>query len=253
MRVVLSLAVVVALVGRAGADARIAPTVLTVPTAFVQPGTSLYLSGGVDHRRGSQVRATASYARLVEVDVGGDSLVHGCDPCAGAARATRAVQTTTAGWKLGLARGSAALAVGVRVPITGSPDARVGQVFTVAGLRLGLARVHLGAAAWATEHRGADGGVVRTRAGAALRPLAGLEWTPTIYPRTTVAADLQWVPELGPTAAATTPRWVFTWGVRYQALAWSDIELTVQHRELDQLGEATVMVRASAILAARPR
>lgn len=254
MRVALSLVVVSAVAGAAAADDGVAPHVLTIPTAWTQPRTAIYASADGDHRFGSSARATLSYARLVDVDVGGDELVTSCDPCTGATRATDGVRQYTAGWKLSLRpwRGGA-IAAGVRVPFGRRDRARTAAAYAVVSARLGPVRLHAGASTWATEHDRPDGALVRLDPRDTVRPLAGLEWTPEIYPRTTVLADLQWTPELGPTAADTAPRWLFAWGVRYRALSWSSIELGVRHREGDDLGGATVMVRLSAILSTRPR
>jgi hypothetical protein len=38
------------------------------------------------------------------------------------------------------------------------------------------------------------------------------------------------------------------WGVRYQALSWGSIELDVRHREADDVGGSTVMVRVNGVL-----
>lgn len=254
MRVALSLVMVSAVAGAAVADDGVAPQVITIPTAWTQPTTAIYATADGDHRFGSSARATLSYARLVDVDVGGDELLTSCAPCTGVTRATDGVRQYTAGWKLSLRpwRGGA-VATGVRVPFGHRDRARAATAYAVVSAQLGPVRLHAGASTWASEHDAADGSLIRLDPRSTVRPLAGLEWTPTIYPRTTVLADLQWTPELGPTAADTAPRWLFAWGVRYRALSWSAIELGVRHREGDDLGGATVMVRLSAILSARPR
>ncbi|MBK9036488.1 MAG: hypothetical protein IPL61_35450 [Myxococcales bacterium] len=254
----MSLLLVVVGVGRAAADdgaaATLAPTVLTIPTAWTQPGTAIYASGDVDHRGGAGARATLSYARLVDVDVGGDELVTACDPCAGVGRTVTGVRQTSAGWKLSLRpwRGGA-VALGVRVPFGHREVGRATEAFAVMSAQLGPVRLHAGASTWASEHRGADGATIRLAPSASVRPLAGLAWTPEIYPRTTILADVQWLPQLGPSSAETAPRWAFAWGVRYRAFSWNAIELGVRHRAGDDLGGATVMVRLSAILSARGR
>ena len=256
-RLAVSLATVAALASAARGDDEVAtqaPTVLAIPTAWIIPRTAVHVSGDVDHRLGSGARATLAYGRLVEVDVGGDGLVTACDVCGGDARAPRPVQQTTAGWKLGVRPWpGVALAAGVRVPFGRRGEGRATEAFAVASARLGQVRLHAGASTWATSHRGADGGTLTQGALAGVRPLLGVEWTPDIYPRTTLLADLQWLPQLGPTDAETASRWSFSWGVRYRALRWSAIELGVRHRQDDALGDATVMVRLSALLSANPR
>lgn len=234
--------------GAAADDGALAagPTVIAIPTAWTQPRTSLTAALDADHRGGTGARITLGYARLVEVDLRGDGELTACDPCAGPDRAVEPVQLPTAGWKLALRPWrDGAVAVGVRVPL-GERPRRASEAFVVVSQRLGPVRLHAGASTWASEHPGATGAPIVRAARHGVRPLAGLEWTPAIYPRTTILADLQWLPELGPTAAETAPRWSFAWGVRYRALAWSAIELAVRHRQEDELGGATVMVRLSA-------
>lgn len=249
----LALTLALASVARAD-DPWVAPTVVTMPTAWTQRGPSLYATLAGDHRYGSGARATVSYARLVEVDLGADGLVTACAPCEGRARVPTPVQLTTAGWKLSVRPVERlALAGGVRVPIGSRDGARAASAFLLGSARLGPVALHAGASTWATEHRGGDGAVIARAPTSMVRPMVGVEWTPRIYPRTTLGADLQWLPELGPTSADTGARWSFAWGVRYRALAWSAIELGVRHRERDALGDATVMVRLSGILSARPR
>ena len=251
----LALVALAVVAGPAHAEAPwIAPTVITVPTAWTQPGTAVYASLGGDHRFGTSARATVGYARLVEVDVGGDGLLTSCAPCDGPAREVEPAQLATAGWKLAV-RPTArlALAGGLRVPLPGGDGRRAAQGFAIGSLRLGPVALHAGASTWASRHRGDDGAEIALAPPTSVRPLVGLEWTPRIYPRTTLGADLQWLPELGPTAATTAARWSFAWGVRYRALPYSAIELAVRHREGDALGDATVMVRLSAVLSARPR
>ena len=242
----------------AGPDGLVAaPTVIGVPTAWIQPAAAVHLSGDVDHRLGSGVRLTKSLGRLAEVDVASDDQVQRCNPCAGDTRATQGVQLVSGAFKLAAGedawfRHQPAIAIGVRAPITSLDDAAVAaratQAFAVASTTWGPVRLHLGASAWATEHRGGDGATIHRGGLRAARPLAGLEWTPEIYPRTTLSTDVQWLPELGPTAAETAPRWLFAWGVRYRAFSWSAIELAVKHREGDSLSDATVTLRLSARL-----
>lgn len=250
MRRLAPLAIVAALASGAAADdggLAAGPTVLAIPTAWTQPRTTLTAALDVDHRGTSGARVTLGYARLVEVDLRGDGELWACDPCAGPTRAVEPVRQPTAGWKLALRPWrDGAVAAGVRVPLGSRDRVRASEAFVVLSQKLGPLRLHLGASTWASEHRGATGATIARAPTRGVRPLAGLEWTPAIYPRTTILADLQWLPQLGPTAAETAPRWAFAWGVRYRALAWSAIELGVRHRQDDELGGAAVMVRLSA-------
>ena len=69
MRAVVSLLLVLAVAGPAVADdgvaSTLAPTVLTVPTAWTQPGTAIYASGDADHRGAASARATLSFQPAV--------------------------------------------------------------------------------------------------------------------------------------------------------------------------------------------
>lgn len=229
-----------------------APTVLAIPTAWTQAETALTASLDVDHRWGSSARANLSYAHLVDVDVRGDQELTLCDPCTGSARAADGARQLTAGWKLSLSPWrDGRVALGARVPFGHRDRVRASEAFVVLSQALGPVRLHLGASTWASEHRGAAGETITLAPTAGVRPLVGLEWTPVIYPRTTLLADAQWLPQLGPTAADSAPRWVFSWGVRYRALSWSAVELGVRHRQDDELGGATVMLRVTAVWSSR--
>lgn len=235
------------------------PRVITIPTAWIQPKVAGHLSGDADLRLDSGGMLAASMGRLVEIDLAGDDLLQICDPCAGRDRDTTGLQLASVGWKLGVwqdawFRHQPALALGVRVPIDASAPAwtdatpRAAEAFVVASRELGPIRAHAGVSAWQTEHVDRAGATIVTGHLFAIRPLAGLEWTPRIYPRTSIATDLQFVPELGPTRAETGRRWIFAWGIRYRAFPWSAIELAVKHRQGEGLEQAAVMVRLSTVL-----
>ena len=60
----------------AGPDGLVAaPTVIGVPTAWIQPPGAAHVSGDADHHLGSGVRITKSLGRLAEVDVASDDLL----------------------------------------------------------------------------------------------------------------------------------------------------------------------------------
>lgn len=247
-----------------GGDAlRAPPVVIAMPTAWIQPRFAVQLSADADHQLDSGSRVAINMARITQVDVASDDLIQVCDPCSGPTRTTSGLQLVSVGWKLGVwhdawFRGQPALALGVRVPIgadaPGGSDAepRAAEAYVVASRILGPVRLHAGASAWRAEHRGRAGETIATGGLRAARPMVGLEWTPRIYPRTTLTTDFQYLPELGPSAAETGSRWLFTWGVRYRAFSWSAIELGVKHRQGDGL-DAAVMLRLSAVLGPRPR
>lgn len=238
----------------AGPDGLVAaPTVIGIPTAWIQPAGAAHVSLDADHELASGVRVTKSLGPLAEVDVASDDLVLTCAPCAGDGRLAEGLQQVSGGFKLGVGqdtwfRHQPAIALGVFAPIHARGGARASEAFAVASLRAGPVRLHAGVSTWATEHTGAGGETITSGGLLAVRPLAGVEWTPTIYPRTTLSTDVQFLPELGPTAAETSRRWLFTWGVRYRAFGWGAIELAVKHREREKLDDAAVMLRMSARL-----
>ena len=59
------------------------------------------------------------------------------------------------------------------------------------------------------------------RAPARLRPLAGLEIHPPMYPRSSLLGDLAWEPTLDP--RGPTLGWLFGVGVPYQAFTWASV------------------------------
>ena len=79
-----------------------------------------------------------------------------------------------------------------------------------------------------------------------VRPLGGVEWTPAIFPKSTLIADLAWAARVD--GATASFGWVGGGGVRYQALSWGAIELGVQVREGDGLERPVIFVRVNAAL-----
>jgi hypothetical protein len=255
----LLLATVVALAARAGAAPAEpvvaplhAPHVLHVPTAWLQPRGGIYAVAGADHRGGGTLVVAGGLAGIAELDAGITDRFVECDPC-GAGRVVRPAWIGTAAFKIGLApgalfRGQPALALGfersfaARAPTWSTSAPRLAGLYLATSAEVAGVRLHGGATLWDAAAIGADGLALRLAHGAAaVRPFVGLEWTPAIYPRTTLLADFSWVPELGPDRIAL--RALGGWGVRYQALAWGAIELAVRHREGDGLAGSTVFVR----------
>jgi len=246
----------------AGADvtaARRSSRALHVPTAWLPARDTVHASAGVDHRGVAAGRIDVGLAGIAAVDLGvTDELVY-CNPCRGE-RALTPSWAAIAGFQLAAPpgawfRGQPAVGFGLRRSIAArapgwSATARdVAELFVVASASAGGVRGHLGVAAWDAAHRGISGQPLRLRTGALppVRPFAALEWTPSIYPRTSLVSDVSWVPELGPDDAAL--RWIAGWGIRYQALSWGAIELAVRHRESDSLAASTVFIRVTGIFA----
>jgi len=230
------------------------PRVIDAPVARILPRGKVHGTAGATHRGGGMLAFTGGLADLAELELGVADDVIWCDPCAGDATARGHAWPLVAGFKLGVNQGTwgrlqPALAVGFRTTAGGRPlpwtdaTATIAEVYAAVGAAVGAGvSVHGGATAWASRYRGADGAMVELAAAAAtVRPFAAIEYTPSFYPRTTLLADVTWVPELQPTA--TRLRWLAAWGVRYQALGWGSIELEVRHREGDDLQGSTVLVR----------
>jgi hypothetical protein len=120
---------------------------------------------------------------------------------------------------------------------------RASDAYLVASRDLGVVRMHVGAEAISAE---VDG----RRAAARLRPLAGLEFHPPMYPRSSLIGDLAWVPSLAAPAAPSLG-WMLGIGVRFQALPWASVELAVRAREAEDLGASTVLLRVNAVRRSR--
>ena len=215
--------IAIALAGRAAAADPVAdPTidhVVTIPTAWL-PGEGVAIgSAALDHRGGGSIVVGYGLGRIAAIELADDG-------------ATFRLGARQDAWF----RGQPAIVAGVFASLPGEP--RVGNAYLVASRELGPLRVHAGIAAFDGEQAGA-------RLGATVRPLAGLEIVPPLYPKTTIVGDVQWQPErLAPRPAA---RWVLGYGVRYQALSWGSIELAVRVRQDDGIGGSTVLVRVNGV------
>ena len=264
----------VIVVGLAGRDAAAqpataprpptSPRVVHAPTAWLQPARQLHVTFGASHRLAPSASAAFGVGGVAELDVELTDRLVACPGCGEEREATN-LFAATALFKLGLATSAArdwrlGAALGFRRtiatrPVTaGGRDAELdaAQLYLVGGLRwrgaAGELDVHGGAELFDAAH--GDARIAHTAA-RALRPVAGLAWTPPPYPRTSMVVDVAWAPEVkdGPPRLA----WVVGWGVRYQALSWGAIELIVRQREDEVLGDSTVMVRvAGALSLGRP-
>ena len=209
------------------------PRVMTAPTAWLLPDGATYGTAGMDHRGDGSVDIGYGLGSVAELDVGADSDARECDapPCAvmGLNHLPQTVLLARAGFRLGVPHD------------------------------LLFKRLHAGVAAMDARH-----GMVRMEA--KLRPLAGIELTPPQYPKTSLMVDLAWTPQFRPdvpvdamTKGGPIPEWALGWGVRYQALSWSSIEVDVRHRghgnEAEGLGATTVLLRVNAVweLSTHPR
>lgn len=243
-----------------------APRVLTAPTAWLPAEGALTATLGFDpsafarakrHGDGSLV-VGYGLGRIASVELGTDTDVRGCTEC-DAEAGPAAIWLGRAAFRIGapedaLFRGMPAMLLGVRTTFAtfntrqqarAFARPRVSEAYVVTSRRLGPVRLHGGASLLAAGFDPPDDELPPpSTLGPALRPLAGLEWTPAIYPRTTLLADFAYSVRFE--RAAPALEWIAGWGVRYQALRWSSLELAVRHREDEGLRSSTVLVRINA-------
>jgi hypothetical protein len=236
-----------------------APRLFHVPTAYLQPGGGLFVSAGGSHRGGTFGAVALGVGGVAEVGAQLSDDLGECSSCTAEHPVAAALPTRAAWFKIGLAedrffRHQPALALGFRAQI-GTADAgeldelRGARMYAVASRTLGSVRLHLGLDVWdggATTAAGKRVLMHEGALGARARPFGGVGWTPDIYPRTTVIAEVSWVPSFRPESIEL--RWLAAWGVRYQAFDWGSVELAVRHRQRGTLDDSTVLLRANVLL-----
>lgn len=94
------------------------------------------------------------------------------------------------------------------------------MLYGVAGVDLGQVRLHAGVDLWAPSGE--------------IRPVGGVEWTPRIYPRTTVFAATRWRP----------PATHVDVGARYRVSRMLGVELVVEVNDRDVLDAPLVLLGA---------
>lgn len=241
-----------------GAPAPLAPRILNVPTGHVQPSLHVHASGGafLVPDATPSLAATLGLGGVADIDVELHDRVAICTACDGDEATTASIASPSAAFKMGLGEGlyaswQPAVALGLRAPAGGREvdidgevhELSVARLFLAATRSAGPVEVTLGVDAWDAESRAGDR-VWRMSdepVGDRVRPFAGVVFSPPSYPRTYLAADWSWAPVFD--AGRGDLRWLFGWGVRYQALTWGSIELDVRHREGGALGDAEVSVR----------
>lgn len=217
--------------------------VLTAPTAWLPEAGTVVGWTGLDHHGDGSIDLGIGLGGLAAVDVGADTDVRAAAQPGGA---PEPIALGRAGFRLGARQdawfvGQPALVLGARATFAGD-GRRVSDVYVVASRMLGPVRLHAGADAFdATASSDAP------HLGATVRPTLGVELTPPQYPRTTLLADVAWLPRFD--GAAATVEYAAGGGVRYQALTWGAIELDVRARQGDGLGDARVMVRLDGVWA----
>jgi hypothetical protein len=224
--------------------------VVTAPTAWLPAQGAVVAGGSVDHRGDGAIDVGYGLAGLAAIDVGTDTDIRAClaPPC-GTDNRAEPMWLGRAAFKLGIHQHAwlPALAFGVREtfaahPLPGFAHPRVGEAYAVASLAVGRVTLHGGAMASDASFRDAGG---EHRMGLQLRPLGAIELVPPQYPKTTLLADLAWVPRLEHDAPVL--EWLGGIAVRYQAFPWGSIDLTFRHREAEGLGASTVLVRVDGV------
>ena len=247
MRAVLTLAcAVIAAAPPAAADPDEA-RVLTAPTAWLRPADTAAATLGIDHRGDTTAIASASLGGLAEVELGSETDIRACTDCTtrpnpvSLGRAAFRIGARSDAWFTGMP----AIVLGVRTTFAARGNdvhaPRANDAYLVASRDLGIVRLHAGVDALGASVSG-------HRADARLRPLAGFELHPPMYPRSSLLGDIAWEPTLD---AQHGPEfgWLLGIGVRYQAFPWASVELAVRARQSEDLGASTVMIRVNAILA----
>lgn len=224
--------------------------VITAPSAWIAEEGDVMTTAQLDHRLDGGVGIAVGLGGMAELSLDTNTDPRFCMACDDAEEPS---WFGRAGFRMGWRedtwlRGMPALVLGFRKTFASDApldDARIAEVHLVASRGLGPVRLHAGATLTAAGYTGAMGDLAELSP--TVRPLGGIEWTPPAYPRTTLLGDLAWVarfedgkpPDLESVAG---------WGVRYQALRWSSVELLVRHREDEGLGDSTVMIRVNAAL-----
>ncbi len=196
------------------------PRVFAAPTAWLARTKSFAATAGGDHRGRPFAAITTGLGHVAEVDV----TVSG--------ESERVLPTAL--FKVGLAGKRVAGALGFRKSF-GRVE-RTAEMYAVGSAELGPVRLHAGAEWWDAE--AADG----TGLDSHLTPFGGVEWTPSIYPRSMLLADIAWQPRFDDPGGVHLS-WLAGGGARYQAFSWGSIELAVQIREDDGLDRPTVIIR----------
>lgn len=246
MRAVVAAAALVIAVARPAAAEPSGSRVLTAPTAWLPRAGELEAMLGIDHRGDGAAVIGYGLGGLAEVELGSETDIRACTDCT--ARPTP-VPLGRAGFRIGARSdawftGMPAIVAGVRTTFAARGhdvhEPRANDAYLVASRDLGIVRLHAGIDALSASVSG-------HRTDAQLRPLAGFELHPPMYPRSSLESDLAWEPTLdaqhGPTLG-----WLLGIGVRYQAFPWASVELAVRARQSEDLGASTVMIRINAFL-----
>lgn len=257
------------------------PRVIHVPTARMLPAGKIHATGGVNHKKGAMAIFTGGLAGVAELELGLSDELQTCDRdgdhrCGGPDFREH-VYPLVAGFKVGVNQGTwfelqPAIALGFRKTFGGKrlswaadggvldPRYKLADLYLMASLDVGGGvHLHGGASLWAARHdRQVPPGQERDEvelpgpepeapklSKETLCPLGAIEYTPSLYPKTTMMLDVACTVDLE--ADDSTLRMVAGLGARYQALTWGSIELDVRYREDDGLAGMVVMVRINGV------
>jgi hypothetical protein len=247
MRAVVAAAALVFAVARPATAEPSESRVLTAPTAWLPRAGELVAMLGIDHRGDGAAVAGYGLGGLAEVELGSETDLRACTD--GTTRPAP-VPLGRAAFRIGARSdawftGMPAIVLGVRATFAARGhdvhEPRASDAYLVASRDLGLVRLHAGVDVLSASVSG-------HHMDPQLRPLAGFELHPPMYPRSSLLGDIAWEPTLdarhGPELG-----WLLGIGVRYQAFPRASVELAVRARQAEDLGASTVMIRVNAILA----
>lgn len=257
-RAIATIALAILLGSARGADADpVMGRVLTAPTAWLPPSGAIVgtIGGtfGADNQSAGMFDVGIGLGGIASVDVGVDTDVRGCSMCDPGDSDAAPLWMGRAAFRIGARqdawfRGMPALVIGLRNTFAAHGHtfgaARSTEAYLVASRSMGPIRVHAGVQATEAAHGARDAHLEPT-----IRPIMGFEWTPGIYPRSTLLGDVAWLPRMEPDDVRM--KWMVGVGVRYQALWWGSIELAVRLREDDGLSQPTALVRLNGVLSPR--
>ena len=219
--------------------------VIDVPTAWLPHAGDAYGSAALDHHAKGSIVLGYGFGGVGALEVGADNDIHQCSapPCNPDNPAGSYTQGFAA-FRMGVPQdrvfyGQPAVLVGYAME-TLRAHHRVAQAYLVASRLLGPVALHSGAQVF--DAQDAAGMAM----GARVVPFGAIEYVPAQYPKTTMMADIGFLPELAtPTPVLKSLAGV---GVRYQALTWGSIELDWRVRQFeDAISDSAIMVRVNGV------
>ncbi len=228
--------IAIALAASMAAADPVEPRLLTAPTAWLPDANGVIAAVGLDMRGQATVAGDFGLGGIGELELGVDSDARECTAAscgtASGDSLANALHLARAAFRIGAPQdavfaGEPALVLGVRETI-GAGHA-IGEAYVVASRELGPLRLHAGLDAL-------ESSIATTQ----LYPLAGLEYTPQQFHKTTLMADVAWQPIFGETINFER---ILGVGVRYQTFTWLTVELDYRAREGESLAGSTVLAR----------